>query len=50
MNLNGKRALVTGGAVRIGRAIAEGGVVIGSPVITTFDSQAMAQKVDARYT
>jgi NAD(P)-dependent dehydrogenase (short-subunit alcohol dehydrogenase family) len=23
MNLNGKRALVTGGAVRIGRAIAE---------------------------
>lgn len=36
MNLNGKRALVTGGAVRIGRAIAETLIAEGAEVIVHF--------------
>ena len=36
MNLNGKRALVTGGAVRIGRAIAEALLAEGAEVVVHF--------------
>jgi NAD(P)-dependent dehydrogenase (short-subunit alcohol dehydrogenase family) len=38
MNLNGKRALVTGGAVRIGRAIAEALLAEGAEVIVHFQT------------
>ncbi|MFA7257634.1 MAG: SDR family oxidoreductase [Kiritimatiellales bacterium] len=38
MNLNGKRALVTGGAVRIGRAIAEALQAEGAEVIVHFQT------------
>jgi pteridine reductase len=38
MNLNGKRALVTGGAVRIGRAISDALVAEGAEVIVHFQT------------
>jgi len=38
MNLNGKKALVTGGAIRIGRAIAEALIAEGAEVIVHFQT------------
>lgn len=44
MNLNGKRALVTGGAVRIGRAITEALLAEGAEVIVHFRNSAKEAK------
>ena len=45
MNLKGKRALVTGGAVRIGRAITEALLAEGAEVIVHFRNSEKEAKV-----